>query len=119
MSLLADNFRGVIGSVTCSELDLSSRRSRRGDGRRHAPVDAVVLGHEVVLVPAASAVVEQPAVLLVGIVVPSLSVIVTITRERGQEAGVLLCARAKLQIIFLTMLLGRGANLVCRSIWLT
>lgn len=73
----------IVGNVTCSKLfDLLPRRGWRGDGRL-APVDAILLAHEVILIPAASTVIELSAMLLVGVVVPSLSVIATLTQESG------------------------------------
>lgn len=75
--------------ITYSELDLS-RRGRCGHSH-FTPVDTLMLGHEIILVPAAPTVIELSTVLLIGIVVPSLSVVVALSQESGQEADILLC----------------------------
>lgn len=67
----------------CSKLfDWLPRRGWRGNGRL-APVDAILLAHEVILIPATSTVIVLSAMLLVGVVIPSLSVIATLTQESG------------------------------------
>lgn len=83
VSLCTDVFPRSSGNVTCSKLfDWLPRRGWRGNGRL-ASVDAILLAHEVILIPATSTVIVLSAMLLVGVVIPSLSVIATLTQKSG------------------------------------
>lgn len=71
-----------------SELDLFGRRNCCEC--RLTPIKAILLGLEIIFVTAATAVVELSTLLFVGIVVPSLGVVVAFSQKRGQETDVLL-----------------------------